>query len=607
MPLPDFLRRKRSSQVQGSRPDLVDNQAGKVPTFPLENVSEDMFLSSDDSSNLFSLNPGERPNGLAKSFSEVLSNPNGLGYFIQFMDSRGCGSLVKFCLDVQSFQASAKNFFNDRDHYGTFQSAPLQTCDNQPHCDAKRINLRNPTEGRSDDENCNNADENWPTSPSSESIDSGIMVNQSEGTLSPLNLHDDHFLQMPPTDGADSISVNNLDHSQNLTPEEQHLVNQTKDALSIYQRYVAPESPLEIDFPLSVKHSIITGICSESGHLDTSCFDAALNYVTTKVEKEHFGDFINSDFNAKHQVDVLSQDGGRHVNILDILENEVLLFHFMEFLEKSEGRNFSSLLEFWISANNFRQQATAQIQSDNSNDHSGFMQEDAVAIYEKFVSLQAPSPLGFSTAIRSRIEQSICASSGPLQPTCFDEALLLVVRVLHMRYVQKFINSQLFNNYISELMATIASNSDTKLRKFNSSTSLNTSGYSESNVSISCQNTLLASASTLKRHQNVEKPDPNFLDLCSESDHLWRRKQTSITNIGFVDSLGRYRSDFEAPPDVSSISQNQPMGSKISKVVRRIITNSEVERGKEELAWQMAGMIVRDVTSRTATTHQQQI
>jgi hypothetical protein len=51
------------------------------------------------------VDPGQRINGLAKSFSEVLSNPNALGYFIQFMDSRSAVSLVKFCLDVLSFKA----------------------------------------------------------------------------------------------------------------------------------------------------------------------------------------------------------------------------------------------------------------------------------------------------------------------------------------------------------------------------------------------------------------------------------------------------------------------------------------------------------------------
>jgi hypothetical protein len=34
------------------------------------------------------------------------------------------------------------------------------------------------------------------------------------------------------------------------------------------------------------------------------------------------------------------------------------------------------------------------------------------------------------------VEEQICTSDGHVSPTCFDEALRLVVRVLHMRYVQ---------------------------------------------------------------------------------------------------------------------------------------------------------------------------
>ncbi len=61
----------------------------------------------------------------------------------------------------------------------------------------------------------------------------------------------------------------------------------------------------------------------------------------------------------------------------------------------------------------------------------------------------------------------------------------------------------------------------------------------------------------------------------------------------------RYTSHFDAPPDISSLSSNQPMGSKISRAVRRIISNAEVEKSKEELAWQMAEIVIKDVTSRS--------
>ena len=60
----------------------------------------------------------------------------------------------------------------------------------------------------------------------------------------------------------------------------------------------------------------------------------------------------------------------------------------------------------------------------------------------------------------------------------------------------------------------------------------------------------------------------------------------------------RYTSHFEAPPDISTTSHSS--GSKLSRAVRRMMTNAEVEKSKEELAWQMAGMIVKDVTTRSS-------
>ena len=49
---------------------------------------------------------------------------------------------------------------------------------------------------------------------------------------------------------------------------------------------------------------------------------------------------------------------------------------------------------------------------------------------------------------------------------------------------------------------------------------------------------------------------------------------------------------------MSSLTSSQ-MGSKIGRAVRRMMANPDVEKSKEELAWQLAGMIVRDITSRS--------
>ena len=47
---------------------------------------------------------------------------------------------------------------------------------------------------------------------------------------------------------------------------------------------------------------------------------------------------------------------------------------------------------------------------------------------------------------------------------------------------------------------------------------------------------------------------PSFLELLTDTDHLWKRKSNSITNIGHVDSMGRYTSTFDLPPGVNFIN-----------------------------------------------------
>ena len=55
-----------------------------------------------------------------------------------------------------------------------------------------------------------------------------------------------------------------------------------------------------------------------------------------------------------------------------------------------------------MNANNFK--LSANIEETRS--------ADSMLIYDKFVSLQATTPLGFNSSIRSRIEEKICSSDG---------------------------------------------------------------------------------------------------------------------------------------------------------------------------------------------------
>ena len=286
-----------------------------------------------------------------------------------------------------------------------------------------------------------------------------------------------------------------------------------------------------MELSLEQKQDIIHRICSEDGQVDGSCFDAAKDHIYHKLERQHYATFLRSAYYAKHQLGVFSSNEG--VTIQGILNHDVLLFHFMEFME-NEGLAERALVEFWMTAKNFAQNSENQTR-----------QSDAMLIYEKFISLQASSPLGVNSKIRSKIEESICSADGQVKTDCFAEAIKTVEAVLQTKYLKLFCASALFSKYFTGLMSIIenagvassattptSSNlAQTRHRSFSGS-SLNTTISSEtlsSSQNISTRNTLLASASGKK---NKRRRSPDFLDKANQPDFLWRRKQSILTNIG---------------------------------------------------------------------------
>jgi len=364
---------------------------------------------------------------------------------------------------------------------------------------------------------------------------------------------------------------------------------------------------LSIPHRLSLKQRqiIIHGICSEDGNIDESCFDEARSHILSVLQKDYYPDFLLSAFYAKYQLESFSN--GESIHIKGILNHDILLFHFMEFME-SLGKNELSLVEFWMTSKNFSMNCPIEARSG-----------DSMLIYEKFISLQASTPLGFSSMIRSKVEEAICAVDGNVKSDCFQEAQDYVEAVLNTQYLQSFLSSPIFSKYFSGLISSIeksgvSSAASTPAGDLNerqrslSGSSMNTTCSSEtlsSTQNISTKNTLLASGSVSKgnkRKESRQKKNADFLEKTAEPDFLWGRKQSILTNIGHVDHLGRYVSCLELPPDVTQkrqVMMEPNMKTRISKAVRKIITNEDVEKVKEEMAWQMAELVITDVINRS--------
>ncbi len=616
LPLADILKRRtKSSVVQPDTKNLSPKHSPvKRKSFDVKLPLEEIDHANDTKNSTVLSEESRRENNpglqLVTSLSDVLDRKVALGYFIQYLDSKQQGALIKFLLDTESFQAIAEQKLRQQ----------------QQQQDQTKVTSEKSERDVVDD------DEENPF-PSPESL-------TSSGPASATT-------ELSDQSNANTLPPDNSTQNNQKPHGSKSLSSLTEDAVEIYQRfvkirimicvslkvfsldfrYVAPDCPYPIDIPLSEKQEIIRGICAENGQVEATCFDSAKFQVIQSIDATHYLEFLRSPFYAKHQLEVITCDGGSGVTAKGVLHNDALLFRLMEFME-TIGKNERGLLEFWMAANNFKQQ---YVNNNNANTTENTCSGDAMLIYEKYISLQAAVPLGFNASVRSRIEEAICSENGIVSPLCFDEAMAVIEAALQQKYLFNFLASNLFSSYLAELMTTIERsgvtstasafnlNTSTSNRQRSASgSSLNTTCSSETmsssmTTSISTHNTLLATASSSKKkHSKRRSKSPDFLDKSADPDHLWQRKQTVLTSIGHVDHLGRYRSSLQLPPEMqdrrnkSHVLSGFPIQAgvkaKITKAVKKMVTNDDLERFKEEMAWQMAEMIVSDVTNRTLSS-----
>ncbi|KAI5637952.1 A-kinase anchor protein 10, mitochondrial isoform X2 [Phthorimaea operculella] len=209
-------------------------------------------------------------------------------------------------------------------------------------------------------------------------------------------------------------------------------------------------------------------------------------------------------------------------------------------------------------------------------------QDDAIVLYDKYFSLQATKPVGFPTDIRSQIESDICREGGPLA-TCFDTPYRIVFNTLS-KYVKTFLESELYYKYLSEMLHSVEQRCS----------NLKSHSDCSSEFSISTQNTLLAMGDPVfrKKKRNHSVPDMTIdSNQLYNADALWQRKKNDGLSLGRVNSLGRFESKFEPDPDKKDRSV-------LKKMVSRFVPTN-TSKVEEEMAWQIAHMIVKDVTDLT--------
>lgn len=383
------------------------------------------------------------------------------------------------------------------------------------------------------------------------------------------------------------------------------------DAKRIFHKYlVGHAAPYRVEMPAAILSEITTGLgrmIDESVGI-VSIFVEAQQYALNQLENDYVDAFLESNFYHVYCVEVLNSAS---VHISDILYNEAALFYFMEFVEQENQRTY---FDFWISAVNFQRQLATETYDVRQ------AQSDALVLYEKFFSLQATQPMHLSDRIRFNVEERICSENGQIDD-CFDLPLAVVERYFEERYLQPFIKSSLFMRFLTELRqktdghAITVTNGDTvdsqnriRHRKTNSDC---TGERVRSAVrhSISSQNTLLAMDGSRKRrtaNASVVRGPPIDSNMLIDSkqlhdpDLLWRRNTIPGLSFGRIDELGRYERNYEPAPIGGSVDMGGSLAasSKFKQAVRKLV-NLREESVQQEIAWQVAEMIVKEITSVT--------
>uniref|UniRef100_A0A674N763 A-kinase anchoring protein 10 n=1 Tax=Takifugu rubripes TaxID=31033 RepID=A0A674N763_TAKRU len=331
-----------------------------------------------------------------------------------------------------------------------------------------------------------------------------------------------------------------------------------KDAVTIFTRFISPDAVRPIPITEQIRNDIVAKICGEDGMVDPNCFVIAQTVVKAILEEQHFSEFLRSHHYCKYQIEVLTSGS---VFLADILFCESALFYFSEYIEKEEAMN---ILQFWLAADNFQNQLAAK-----KGQYDGLeAQNDAMILYDKYFSLQATNPLGFGDSVRMEIESNICREGGPL-PDCFITPLRQAWTTMEKVYLPGFLSSNLYYKYLSDLINSVRAD------EFMLVSAQGQTGQADNDRSSSTSS------------------DGPVATIYLDPEQLYQRPYAGKMTFGKVNELGQFIRESEPEPDAK-----KSKGSVFSQAMKKWVQGSS-DQAQEEMAWQIAKMIVNDVVSQS--------
>uniref|UniRef100_A0A8D3CGT8 A kinase (PRKA) anchor protein 10 n=1 Tax=Scophthalmus maximus TaxID=52904 RepID=A0A8D3CGT8_SCOMX len=311
-----------------------------------------------------------------------------------------------------------------------------------------------------------------------------------------------------------------------------------KDAITIFTKYISPDAVRPIPITEQFRNDIVAKICGEDGMVDPNCFVIAQSLVLAILEQQHFIEFLRSHHFCKYQIEVLTSGS---VFLADILFCESALFYFSEFLVK-------------------------------------------------YFSLQATNPLGFGDSVRMEIESNICREGGPL-PDCFTTPLRQAWTTMEKVYMPGFLSSNLYYKYLSDLINSVRADEFVNVSTPGQSGPAD-NDRSSSNASEGSQTQQSARKAAIKILKNFD--EAITVDVASlDPESLYQRPYAGKMTFGKVNEMGQFIREAEPEPDVK-----KSKGSMFSQAMKKWVQGNSDE-AQEEMAWQIAKMIVNDVVHQS--------
>ncbi|CAI4231271.1 unnamed protein product [Auanema sp. JU1783] len=325
------------------------------------------------------------------------------------------------------------------------------------------------------------------------------------------------------------------------------------DANNIYERYIEETAFSSLSLPQKIVKQTKENVMKRP--LSITCFDQAQSFVKSLFHLRYFEEFLSSVFYKKHELEVLSNG----CTLSDVLHIQPLLQSFMEVLETDLERE---RIQFMIACESFE------------NDYCELSPEeatkDALALYERFFSMQSPNPIDVGDRRRVAIESAICSDTGKPELTAFKAAYNCVYSELQKKYLNSFVSSAVFTSYVEDLRSQIENTVEfprhVKTRSKNGST-----GSSDS------------LPSTFRKHCQL-------LEQVQTSSQTNSPRSPRTTNLAEIDNMGRYRPLYDY-----SFMQDNRSPNKLKLKLKQYLDKSSMR--EEEVAEEVAKSIIADVQS----------